>query len=445
MRRQAAGLSRDAEAVVGPLRGYHHETYAFPLPAENPLSARFERVKLRSPRPGLLWFDRRCFVSEDRLLLALRGRVGRVPECAEVVENVVLQEFIPGRTLGAGQPPGQPLSGRHSAQLADLFAELVSIEPDELRAECACAPEDRAPDGDSAAFLGRLIHFTENEVCHKHAALYEPLFRRLRVPGNVLHELKERAAALRPRPFSLLHGDLHRKNLIVDPAGDLWTIDWELAMIGDPLWDLATHLHLMRYPPREARRVGELWRSSVESARPGSSTGWEQDLPVLLEFKRVQSVYTDMMRAALALGPGPGPNWGAMEREARKVGRALAAAAGPMRLSGIPTPSQIMSAYAEWFSSVGPATRWPGRDRSPARVSRPAAKPSTAPVVFARGVGRLVEWGWRPPRPSPRTCQPARVRVMYAPQRSPCRVQASRRPHIQAPSSSVQRSSPSRQ
>ncbi|MFF3399205.1 hypothetical protein ACFYW6_11860 [Streptomyces sp. NPDC002659] len=196
-RRRAAELSEDGRALEGPLKGYHHETYAFPLPAENRLSARFARGKLRDPRPGLFWFDRRCFLSEDRLLIALRGRISRIPECVEVAHNVCLQGFIEGRTLGSRARFGRPLSDRHVRQLGQLFEELAAIKSDEIDIRRICTERYRSRDGDSADFLLGLIRFTEEEVCRTHADRFGGLFRELGVCDDALKGLKTATRALR--------------------------------------------------------------------------------------------------------------------------------------------------------------------------------------------------------------------------------------------------------
>ncbi|MFF0063760.1 phosphotransferase family protein [Streptomyces sp. NPDC005279] len=349
--------------MEGPLKGYHHETYAFPLAAENPLATRFERGKLRSPREELLWFDRRCFASEDRLLIALRGRIARIPECFEVAENVCLQGFIEGGTLSS-----RPLSNRHLHQLGRLFEELVAVKADELDIRRNAAADGRSTgtetdsdaetdtDTDSGAFLRGLIRFTEEQVYGENAGRFGTLFDELGVPENALEELKRATVRLAPRPFALIHGDLHRENFIVDPAGDLWTIDWELAAIGDPLYDLATHLHLMRYSQKEEGRVREVWRAAVERVRPGSSDGWEQDLPVLLSYKRAQSVYTDVIRTAVALGSGPKQNWRLLPRAAWRIHLVLKAAAEPLGLPEVPTLRQVMAAYLRWLRAYSGRT-----------------------------------------------------------------------------------------
>ncbi|MFE3740512.1 phosphotransferase [Streptomyces sp. NPDC059134] len=357
IRRRAGELSRDGQGVTGPLNGYHHETYAFPLPATHELSARFERAKLRAPRPGLLWFDRRCFASEDLLLTALQGRVDRIPEIVRVDGGVYLQGFIEGRTLDARQVPGRGLSRRHADQLGRFFGQLVSIDPKELaerEVTRICAPDDWTAEGDSAAFLDRLIRFTEEQVHRDHGAPYRTLFDELGVSADALVGLRKRTAELRGRPFALLHCDLHRKNLIVDRDGDLWVIDWELAMIGDPLYDLATHLHLMGYPKQEEARVEELWVTAVEEARPGSAYGWEEDLPLLLAYKRVQSVFTDVIRTALLLGSDAESNWRVLPRAAWQVQRVLAAAERELYGADAAAPSmrQVVTAYRNWFRTT---------------------------------------------------------------------------------------------
>ncbi|MEV7087837.1 phosphotransferase [Streptomyces sp. NPDC093085] len=359
IRRQAGELSPDDQKVIGPLNGYHHETYAFPLPAASELSARFERAKLRAPRPGLLWFDRRCFASEDLLLTALQGRIDRIPEITEVGEGVYLQGFIEGRTLDARHGPGglqvtgRGLSARHAEQLGRLFHQLVSIDPKELAEQKVtriCASDDRIAEGDAAAFLERLIRFTEEQVYQGHGAPYRTLFAELGIDAEPLGRLRKRTVELRSRPFALLHCDLHRKNLIVDRNGDLWVIDWELAMVGDPLYDLATHLHLMAYPKQEETRVRALWAEAAERARPGSTYGWEEDLPLLLAYKRVQSVYTDVIRTALLLGPDAESNWRVLPRAAWRVQRVLAAAERELYDRGTaPSVRQVVTAYRNWF------------------------------------------------------------------------------------------------
>ncbi|WP_329244877.1 aminoglycoside phosphotransferase family protein [Streptomyces canus] len=342
-RRRAQQLGGDASVVKGPLKGYHHETYVLPMPGGTRI------VKLREPRAEILWFDRRCFQSEEELLRALQGQISRIPEVLDV-EGMGLQGFIEGRTVGQGFLRNGRVPDALLDQLLELFREMVRITPEMLGVKRRCMDKDRAEDGDSNAFLERLIAFSEEQVFERNHERFGGLFAELGLSGESFARLRKHVSGLQERPFCLLHGDLHRKNLIVDGQGQLWTIDWELAMLGDPLYDLATHLYLMRFPADQHRRVIRDWCRVVEHIRPGSSRGWEHDLPLILDFKRAQSVFTDVIRVSESLlrRDGKTLNWTGLPLAALKLQRVLVNAAEPLGLSETPSHSRIMGALVHW-------------------------------------------------------------------------------------------------
>ncbi|WP_308405088.1 phosphotransferase [Streptomyces sp. B93] len=341
----------DLSAVEGPLRGYHHDTYVFPL--LEPLGgARSGRWKCREPRSDLLWFDRRCFDSEERLLQALVGRVSGIPDVIEA-GGTRLQRFIEGRTLGALHPSGHRVPEALLDQIIALFGELVAISAETLLVKRRCVAEDRPRDGDTDGFLERLIRFTEERVYARNAETFSGLFDDLGVDGESFKRLRKHVLGLRERPFSFLHADLHRANFVVDPRKRLWTIDWELAMVGDPLYDLATHLHLMRYPADQEELVADRWSTAVEKVRPGASHGMAHDLPLLVGYKRAQSVFTDVIRTALSLADGPPPDWRRFAHAAAKLHGVLLAARAPLGLGAVPTPRGIVASLVRWHRGHG--------------------------------------------------------------------------------------------
>ncbi|WP_128432237.1 aminoglycoside phosphotransferase family protein [Streptomyces cyaneus] len=349
-RSRAVEMSEAAGVVIGPLKGYHHETYVIPLPG------RTELVKLREPRTGLLWFDRRCFASEEQLLRALTGQITRVPQIFEVA-GIGLQVFIEGRTIGARRWTGRRVPDAIHDQIVGRFREMARIVPSSLSVERRCDLSDRSGDGDTSRFLDGLIAFVEERVYAGNHAEFGDLFEELGVGSDAFVRLRKHVLGpgLSERPFCLLHADLHRENFIVDDEGRLWTIDWELAMVGDPLYDLATHLYLMRYPSDQQRRMTEDWCRAVESVHPGASHGWADDLPLLLDFKRAQSVFTDVIRVSLSLRDGAEINWVALPQAAGKLQRTLAAAAVPLGLVEVPSRSQIMAALVSWLRGTAMA------------------------------------------------------------------------------------------
>ncbi|MEU9452251.1 aminoglycoside phosphotransferase family protein [Streptomyces sp. NPDC048277] len=350
-RLHAVEMSGDKGVVEGPLHGYHHETYVFPLPGELE-GERSGRWKCREPRADLLWFDRRCFDSEEQLLRAIGGKVTGIPDIIEV-GGIGLQRFIEGNTLAYFHKSGTMIPGGIVRQIMGLFRQMVDVRPDVLSIDRRCEPDDRPDDGDTDGFLERLVLFAEQRVYRDNLERFGGLFEDLWLGDESFRHLRKNVFGLARRPFCLLHADLHRENFIVDAESRLWTIDWELAMLGDPLYDLATHLHLMRYPARYERAVAQLWCETVEGVRVGSSSGWEHDLERLLNYKRAQSVFTDVIRTALELDADAESGWWQIAPAAFKLRKVLAAAALPLGLDEVPGTRRIVSALARWCRDHG--------------------------------------------------------------------------------------------
>ncbi|MFF2504898.1 phosphotransferase [Streptomyces sp. NPDC058067] len=345
--RRAVALTGGEQPTEGPLKSHRHETYCLLVGGQ----FRTGHWKSREPRNGLSWFGRRCFESEEALLSALAGRVTRIPEIDEV-EGASLRRFIEGRTIGSLVGKRGPVPPGLTSQLASVFGEMAGVRPDSLCSARNGAAEDQAPEGDSdsAGFLDKLIRFTEEQVYERNQVRFGGLFDLLGLDGDAFTRLRKHVLGFTERPFCLLHADLHRENLIVDPSSRLWVIDWELAMFGDPLYDLATHLHLMRYPEEQAVEFINSWRTSVESVRTGSSQGWEKDLPLLIGFKRAQSVYADVIRSATNLNAFPGRDGSMVWLTASKLRGVVAAAADPLGLESVPSVARIADGLARWLT-----------------------------------------------------------------------------------------------
>ncbi|MGY1436538.1 phosphotransferase [Streptomyces reniochalinae] len=353
--RQAAALG----SVDGPLGGYHREWYVV-----RPGSALpgLGRVKLGEPRGGVLWLDRRFFTSEDELLVELATLgVPRIPPVLrlDTPHGMVLHGFVEGTTLAEHAPAGHRVAPEHLRQIMARFASLCRLRPHHVRARRSPLPPTAGPprhDRDSAGFLHSMLAFTRAQAHHAQLPRYGALFARLGVPHDALgpHSRPARAAGhLAERPFCLLHGDLHRANLVVDPAGDLWTIDWELAALGDPLYDLATHLYLMDYPAAQHAEVVADWRRTVGTLLPGADAQLDEDLPRYLDYKRAQSVFTDAVRQAIAVRDAAGT-----PRLADRLGHAakllhdvLTRAADALDLDDVPDAGAIETAYADVCAS----------------------------------------------------------------------------------------------
>ncbi|WP_130799418.1 aminoglycoside phosphotransferase family protein [Streptomyces otsuchiensis] len=329
--------------------GHHRSWQVHRLPAGASRSPG-GRVKTGEPHLGVPRFDPRCVLDEDGLLreLARRG-VPRVPRAHQAAPGLQTHDYIEGHALSALRPPGTWLTGRQLGDIMQLFGHLGSVGPVGLGTLHSCPPFERPRS--SNEFLWSLLRFTRTRVYRRHAPLLPGLFAGLGIRPEAVAAggpLGRAAARLTGRPFCLLHADLHRDNLIVaDADSALWTIDWELALIGDPLYDLATHLHLMRYPRAQEGAVINRWAHTMEAVLPGAAAGLDTDLTRYLKYKRVQSAITDAVRNADAVRAAPPERLPEqLAATATEMHHILARAAAPLGLLRVPTAARIERSYA---------------------------------------------------------------------------------------------------
>lgn len=337
-----------------PLQGYHRLWHV--VESGNELSDMGRFLKVEEPREHVPpRFDRRSFPSEEELLMRLPSLgVPRVPPVRRIdPRGPAFFGFIEGDPLNEVAPAGTAVAPDIVDQFMAVFGSLAGVRPDTV-AGCGIDSElDQFPTS-SAQFLQGLIDFTRVEVYGKWQEEFGDLFHRLGVSAEELapgSQFSAEAAKLTDRPFRLLHGDLHRANFIVDYQGKIWTIDWELATVGDPLCDLATHLHLMRYPEDQERDVIDRWKATVGDVLPEATKEVDADLPLYMAYKRLHSVYTDIVRQVMKVRECETPR----EREqqirqsAKTVERVLVRAGDALPLRSVPSTGSIEAAYADLF------------------------------------------------------------------------------------------------
>lgn len=257
-------------------------------------------VKLRTPIPRALKVVLRGWLDEATVLGVVNEVIAHSPRSLQSGDGYSLHTYAPGTVLSELHPVGQRVPDPHVEQIVDAFTALAGI--DISRLPPAPGWWGKWPSsGDSAEFLRRLVQFTEKEVHLDNRGRYGALFDALGVPEAALEQFTRSASSLAERPFGLLHTDLHRDNLVVQPDGTLFVLDWELAIIGDPVYDLATHLCRMRYPEDQWTDVVRRWEVAVGGVNPDAVTCLKRDLDVYVAFERVQSLYPDIMRAADSL------------------------------------------------------------------------------------------------------------------------------------------------
>ncbi|MFF9900728.1 aminoglycoside phosphotransferase family protein [Streptomyces longispororuber] len=334
----------DGEVVTG----YHNSNSIVPLGWTLALLLRTmpfrARVKCRTPLQAVEVVPR-VWPSENEILKVVTRHLKETPRCLVDLGDWQMHTYHAGSPLSQVNPEG-PVTYELMAALAEFFARTAAVPAGELPP----LPADWPADGDTTGFLDWLIDFTERRVHRPNRARFDTLFEAVGIRPHVMAEFRRASPRLTPRPFCLLHTDVHRANIIVDHRS-FAVIDWELALYGDPLHDLATHLVRMGYDKEERALMCALWRDAMCRAGLGDLTaGIDTDLRVYVDFEYAQSVFPDIMRAALALpGTGTDDDYGAA---ADRVCRALRRAAEPLRLDRAPDRAEVAGALREWHAGV---------------------------------------------------------------------------------------------
>ncbi|MFJ9617385.1 phosphotransferase family protein [Streptomyces noursei] len=298
-----------ALAASGAAAGYYNRNAGLDTPEG--------RVNVRIPLPGADVMDVRLW-QEEEVLAAVRPYVDHAPELRHVSRRprFQVQSFIDGQLLDGFAPRGSAVPDHVLDDVVTLLTQLTAIPAGKLPP----LPDDWPVPGDSTGFGHRLSTLTRR-IHADHLAEYGEVFAAFGFPADPLAGTEERWAALTSRPFAVLHADLHRKNMIVS-VGATWFLDWELALWGDPVYELAIHLHKMDYPEEQQEALVAGWLRAMPAE---CTAGWRRDVAAYLRHERLKSAVVDTVRYAKQLAaPGTDPDFGAflVSRLAKKVNAA---------------------------------------------------------------------------------------------------------------------------
>jgi aminoglycoside phosphotransferase (APT) family kinase protein len=273
-------------------------------------------VVVRIPIPGADVMDLKLWPEGD-ILTGLALYVPQMPQLLHSSSDpeYQVQEYVVGDLLNSLAPRGTPLPGHVLTDVVHLFRTLWQVPRDVLPP----APEHWASDGDTSSFAGKLLAVTQ-QVYERSRGQYESVYRSLKVPEDPLGPVVGALERLRPRKFSVVHADVHRKNVIVRSGHSVF-LDWELALWGDPLYDLAVHLHKMGYLPFEYELIMREWSAAMAS---DTEDEWQEDLIAYLAHEQVKSVlvdavrYTQQVRGQIT----DGPRWDLIDSLTVKINQA---------------------------------------------------------------------------------------------------------------------------
>ncbi|MFJ3337233.1 phosphotransferase [Streptomyces sp. NPDC086766] len=328
--------------------GHHNQNYVLPLTdrVANLLGRPTgTKVTVRIRRADALPVVIRTWGDEARILDAVKGVLPHAPQCLLDGGGFTIHSYVEGVPLSSVCANGKPLDTLLIRALAGLLAQMAQVRRGALPPLPAGWPGNHS---DSQGFLQTLARLADRQIRQPNWPAFGGLFAQLGIPEDAMIRLAERVPVMTRRPYSLLHADLHRDNLIMSYGGvpPLICVDWELATYGDPLHDLATHLVRMQYPAHQWDEVIGAWAEAMRRIRPAAVNGLDKDLRHYVAFERAQSVYPDVMRAAEALASTPDQK--SLDEATASVHRALEAAAQPLGLRNIPDAAEVERILYRW-------------------------------------------------------------------------------------------------
>jgi aminoglycoside phosphotransferase (APT) family kinase protein len=182
------------------------------------------------------------------------------------------------------RPPDHPADGLlpyEADDLVDQLRALTLVDCEQLDPELAGLHFYSGRSGELVRMVTELPKGTRD------------LARELGLPGSDrLGEILDRHTLVPRRPV-LLHGDLNPWNLVRREDGGLTLIDWEMAMVGDPLYDLVRHIHLTPTRPEIRGRLFSRW---VRLLPEDCTKGWLDDWRVYRWMEVIRSAYVDLDR-----------------------------------------------------------------------------------------------------------------------------------------------------
>ncbi|UQT57746.1 aminoglycoside phosphotransferase family protein [Streptomyces durmitorensis] len=353
-------------------RGHHNRNYVLPL--TEPMAHQIGRtpgqlVSVRLRRKDRLPVVVRTWQDEAGILRAIKGVLPHVPECLAERGDSAVHSYVDGVPFSSICQNGKPVDAMLIHCLATMLAQMTQVRRESLPPLPESWPRT---DRGGRSFLRTLARLVEQQIRQPNWTEFGGLFAALGIPEDAMLRYAERVPSMAPRPYSLLHTDLHRDNVIFsydDGVPPLICVDWEMASYGDPLHDLATHLVRMKYPDEQRVEVIEAWAKAMGHLRPMAVNGLDQDLDHYIAFEHAQSVFPDVIRAAKSLGDAPDQK--SLDEATRTVRGALQQAAAPLQLPGVPGDEEVQRVLFRWR-----AARFGGRSEGGRQMTRISWEPS---------------------------------------------------------------------
>ena len=211
---------------------------------------------------------------------------------AAPADRYFLHSFVSGTCLNDVYPDCQPLPDWIPGNLASQMRKLHTYDSSSLAGHC----RDLAASPDTRTFFRSLIA-SVREIYDRVRPEFGGLLAKLRIPDDPLAVVEGTERGLSFREFTLCHADVHRKNLMYDrDRGTLTFLDWELSLVADPVYDIAVHLHKMRYSGVQEERFIAAYLEQAGLSYLLAS--YRNEIRIYRSIEHIKSAIVDAVRYA---------------------------------------------------------------------------------------------------------------------------------------------------
>ena len=200
-----------------------------------------------------------------------------VPQVLEKNDDYFMEEYINGDLLASIYNDGCNIDTIDIDSIINNILLLITIDYHEL---------DKYKKWNNVTeFFEFQISNTE-KMWNYYKTKYNNFYKILNVNENIISILKQLSKQINSsRPLCLIHGDRHKNNMIKKNK-KLYFIDWELGCVGDIAYDIAFHIHQMKYCSSDLN----YFIMQLEDKLPKQFKSAISDINAYMKFITVRSV-----------------------------------------------------------------------------------------------------------------------------------------------------------
>lgn len=216
-------------------------------------------------------------IPESEVLEILSKYGMNVPKVLELYDDYFVEEYIDGTLL---DDIYTDYSNIDKIVIDDIINNIVGL----IRIDFQSLSKYSKWDNVRGFFEYQILN-TE-EIWNEYNTSYDVFYNLLGINKSIIFKLKQLSKKINfNRPLCLIHGDRHKNNMI-KKDNQVYYIDWELSCVGDLAYDIAFHIHQMKYSEADLK----YFLLNLENRLPYEYKSAINDINIYLCFITMRSV-----------------------------------------------------------------------------------------------------------------------------------------------------------